>query len=44
MDAMSSAGRVMSGLAAAGKSVVDQVAGGTPEKGGAPPESPPPPA
>ncbi len=27
MDAMSSAGRMMSGLAAAGKSVVDQVAG-----------------
>lgn len=44
MDAMSSAGRVMSGLAAAGKSVVDQVAGGTPEKGGTTPESAPPPA
>ncbi|MDP3775625.1 MAG: DUF2281 domain-containing protein [Gemmatimonadales bacterium] len=28
MDVMSGAGRVMSGLAAAGKSVVDQVAGG----------------
>jgi hypothetical protein len=45
MDAMSSAGRMMSGLAAAGKSVVDQVAGsGGPrpddaknEPGGAPP-------
>lgn len=44
MDAMSSAGRVMSGLAAAGKSVVDQVSGATPEKGGTPPESTPPPA
>ena len=29
MDAMSAASRVMGGLAAAGKSVVDQVAGGT---------------
>lgn len=29
MDAMAAAGRVMSGLAAAGKAVVDQVAGGT---------------
>ena len=29
MDAMSAAGRVMGGLAAAGKAVVDQVAGGT---------------
>lgn len=28
MDAMSAAGRVMTGLAAAGKAVVDQVAGG----------------
>ncbi len=28
MDVMSAAGRIMSGLAAAGKSVVDQVAGG----------------
>jgi len=28
MDVMSGAGRIMSGLAAAGKSVVDQVAGG----------------
>jgi hypothetical protein len=28
MDAMAAAGRVMSGLAAAGKAVVDQVAGG----------------
>ena len=44
MDAMSSAGRVMSGLAAAGKSVVDQVSSGPPEKGGKPPESAPPPA
>jgi hypothetical protein len=31
MDAMSAAGRVMSGLAAAGKAVVDQVAGATGE-------------
>ncbi len=30
MDAMSAAGRMMTGLAAAGKSVVDQVAGGQP--------------
>ncbi len=30
MDAMSTAGRVMTGLAAAGKSVVNQVAGGGP--------------
>jgi hypothetical protein len=29
MDAMSAAGRVMGGLAAAGKAVADQVAGGT---------------
>jgi hypothetical protein len=29
MDAMAAAGRVMSGFAAAGKAVVDQVAGGT---------------
>ena len=32
MDAMAAAGRVMSGLAAAGKAVVDQVAGPAPEK------------
>lgn len=31
MDAMAAAGRVMSGLAAAGKAVVDQVAGPKPE-------------
>jgi len=31
MDAMAAAGRVMSGLAAAGKAVVDQVAGPPPE-------------
>lgn len=46
MDAMAAAGRVMSGLTAAGKSVVDQVAGGGGkriESGPAAPESPPPP-
>ena len=31
MDAMSAAGRMMSGLAAAGKSVVDQVSGAPPK-------------
>ncbi len=43
MDAMSAAGRVMSGLAAAGKAVVDQVAGpdAEPERKQLPPESPP---
>jgi hypothetical protein len=43
MDAMSAAGRVMSGLAAAGKAVVDQVTthppARPPEKGGTTPES-----
>lgn len=32
MDAVSAAGRVMEGLAAAGKSVIDQVAGGAPSE------------
>ena len=45
MDAMSAAGRVMGGLAAAGKAVVDQVTTprtpGPPEKGGTTPESKP---
>jgi hypothetical protein len=48
MDAMSAAGRVMSGLAAAGKAVVDQVAGGAeverrelPPAGATPPPPPP---
>ncbi len=42
MDAMSAAGRVMTGLAAAGKSVVDQVAGQTaqPKALEKPPEKP----
>ena len=41
MDAMSAASRVMGGLAAAGKSVVDQVAGGNEDKRiDAPPASP----
>lgn len=42
MDAMSSAGRMVSGLAAAGKAVVDQVAGG--QKTEPEPEKPEPPA
>jgi len=52
MDAMSAAGRVMSGLAAAGKAVVDQVAGGNdpnrienaPATAETTPEEPPPPS
>jgi hypothetical protein len=45
MDAMSAAGRMMSGLAAAGKSVVDQVASsGTPKAQGSPPAGATPPA
>lgn len=48
MDAMSAAGRVMSGLAAAGKAVVDQVSGTEDEAPKrqlkpAPPSPPPPP-
>jgi hypothetical protein len=43
MDAMSSAGRVVSGLAAAGKVVVDQVSGGG-SKPEPPPSEPVPPA
>ncbi len=47
MDAMSAAGRMMSGLAAAGKAVVDEVTGSQPgAKPGetkAPPPPPPPP-
>jgi hypothetical protein len=39
MDAMSAAGRMMSGLAAAGKSVVDEVTGGPGRP--APPPAPP---
>lgn len=39
MDAMSAAGRMMSGLAAAGKAVVDEVTGAEPP---APPAPPPP--
>jgi hypothetical protein len=31
MDAMSAAGRLMSGLAAAGRAMVDEVAGATPK-------------
>jgi hypothetical protein len=47
MDAMSAAGRMMSGLAAAGKAVVDEVTGAEPaappkgEKPQPPPEGPP---
>lgn len=41
MDVMSAAGRIMSGLAAAGKAVVDQVAGGGAEPSSAPAEPPP---
>jgi hypothetical protein len=40
MDAMAAAGRVMSGLAAAGKAVVDEVAG-RPEPPGPPPDAAP---
>lgn len=42
MDAMGAAGRVMSGLAAAGKAVVDEVTGGGPRT--APPAAPAAPA
>lgn len=51
MDVFSGAGRVMEGLASAGKAVVDQVAGGAestpppaPPPPSPPPSSPPPPA
>jgi len=40
MDAMAAAGRVMSGLAAAGKAVVDEVTGGTERPAALPPAPP----
>jgi hypothetical protein len=45
MDAMSAAGRMMSGLAAAGKAVVDEVTGSSPagQRKDAKPSTPPPP-